>query len=412
MEAPRFERDHCALALSGGGFRATLFQLGAVEFLLEAHILERIRYITSVSGGSILAAKLALHWNAIVTAPESERRRAFQTLVAEPIRLAAQLDVRNRSLRRALRPKGWFRTRAENLASVLDDILLQGAQLRDLPDIRRLRVAINATNLRTGKRFRFSQDSIGDYQMGYAEPGHTKLATAVAASAAFPLIFAPLPFELQGPIVRWTFDHPPRPEPVSHERMRVTVADGGVYDNVALEGASRRCGEIIALDASLPLDIETTARGPFFGTLRAVDVMMSQIVNHPIRKFVGDLQAGSRKGVLVRTTQSAAHIATVPVDSIPPLPLDSAVGLDARDVDLVSRIRTDLDSFSALEIDLLQFHGRSLTSAALRRFQPRWIKSDPGRIETPRVLFDEERARLKAGAARRLVGFFALWNGW
>jgi len=50
------------LALSGGGFRATLFHLGVIAFLRDAGKLSEVTYITSVSGGSILSAHLVLNW--------------------------------------------------------------------------------------------------------------------------------------------------------------------------------------------------------------------------------------------------------------------------------------------------------------------------------------------------------------
>lgn len=49
------------LALSGGGFRATLFHLGVIRFLYERGLLPKVRIICSVSGGSILAAHLSSH---------------------------------------------------------------------------------------------------------------------------------------------------------------------------------------------------------------------------------------------------------------------------------------------------------------------------------------------------------------
>ena len=47
------------LSLSGGGFRATLFHLGAIRRLNEFGILPNITTISSVSGGSILNGFLA-----------------------------------------------------------------------------------------------------------------------------------------------------------------------------------------------------------------------------------------------------------------------------------------------------------------------------------------------------------------
>lgn len=51
------------LALSGGGFRATLFHLGVVRYLCESGDLGNVKDIVSVSGGSILAAHMALNWD-------------------------------------------------------------------------------------------------------------------------------------------------------------------------------------------------------------------------------------------------------------------------------------------------------------------------------------------------------------
>ena len=50
------------LALSSGGFRATLYHLGVVRFLRDAGALQDVTDIASVSGGSILAAHLVLNW--------------------------------------------------------------------------------------------------------------------------------------------------------------------------------------------------------------------------------------------------------------------------------------------------------------------------------------------------------------
>ena len=55
-------RDGVGLALSGGGFRVTLFHLGALWRLSELGILSQVSRISSVSGGSILNGLLAIIW--------------------------------------------------------------------------------------------------------------------------------------------------------------------------------------------------------------------------------------------------------------------------------------------------------------------------------------------------------------
>ena len=82
------------LALSGGGFRATLYHLGLVRFLRDAGILPQVTHITSVSGGSIMAAHLVLNWDRY-TGSANEFDQAAAKLLA-----FTRLDVRNRILRR------------------------------------------------------------------------------------------------------------------------------------------------------------------------------------------------------------------------------------------------------------------------------------------------------------------------
>ena len=48
------------LAFSGGGFRATLFHLGSLWRLNELGYLPKLDRISSVSGGSITAGRLAV----------------------------------------------------------------------------------------------------------------------------------------------------------------------------------------------------------------------------------------------------------------------------------------------------------------------------------------------------------------
>ena len=82
------------LALSGGGFRASLYHLGLVRFLRDANILPQVTHITSVSGGSILAAHLVLNWDRY-NGSASE----FDAVAAELLSFV-RLDVRNRITRR------------------------------------------------------------------------------------------------------------------------------------------------------------------------------------------------------------------------------------------------------------------------------------------------------------------------
>ena len=56
------EEKILGLGLSGGGYRATLFNLGALIRLNEFGLMRKLKRITSVSGGSITSGYLAMRW--------------------------------------------------------------------------------------------------------------------------------------------------------------------------------------------------------------------------------------------------------------------------------------------------------------------------------------------------------------
>ena len=64
------------LALSGGGFRAALFHIGVLARLAELDMLRHVEVISSVSGGSILAAYYYLELRVLLqTKPDGEITR-------------------------------------------------------------------------------------------------------------------------------------------------------------------------------------------------------------------------------------------------------------------------------------------------------------------------------------------------
>ena len=71
------------LCLSGGGYRAMVFHLGALWRLYECGLLKDVRRVSSVSGGSITAAVLALAW----------RRLSFDPARLQSIGLVFALDI-------------------------------------------------------------------------------------------------------------------------------------------------------------------------------------------------------------------------------------------------------------------------------------------------------------------------------
>ena len=70
-----------AMALSGGGYRATLFALGSLWRLNDFGLLSRINRMTSVSGGSITSAFLAMKWKDLDFSRENGIASNLRTVV-------------------------------------------------------------------------------------------------------------------------------------------------------------------------------------------------------------------------------------------------------------------------------------------------------------------------------------------
>ena len=85
-----------ALALSGGGYRATFFSLGSLWRLNEFGLLSQINRITSVSGSSIISAFLARNWSQLKFKTGTTTYENFSTIIVEPIRdfCSKSLDVK------------------------------------------------------------------------------------------------------------------------------------------------------------------------------------------------------------------------------------------------------------------------------------------------------------------------------
>ncbi|OWY63020.1 hypothetical protein B7486_55335, partial [cyanobacterium TDX16] len=172
--------DGVGLALSGGGFRATLAGAGTIRALADVGLLSSVQYVSSVSGGSITNGALARAWptleqQAFTSASVDEH---LVTPLVERISGASLKWKVVRNIWRAV-PPGTTRTHV--LANALDDWFFEGMALSALPDD--CRWAINAANLTTGTRFVFDREVVGDYVSGYRPAAGSGLRVADAVAA-------------------------------------------------------------------------------------------------------------------------------------------------------------------------------------------------------------------------------------
>src|SRR5216117_1321193 len=90
-EAERVEPG-IALCLSGGGYRAMLFHVGALWRLNELGYLPRLDRVSSVSGGSITAGVLGMNWDRLQFDAKGLAGN-FDAALVQPIRRLAAMTI-------------------------------------------------------------------------------------------------------------------------------------------------------------------------------------------------------------------------------------------------------------------------------------------------------------------------------
>ncbi len=357
------------LALSGGGFRASLFHLGALRRLNEAGLLSRVSVISSVSGGSIIAGLLAVRWGNLTVDPATGRFLNFEAEVEKPMTHYCGENLRNAVIvGDRLNPLNWPKLFRDDfsltniLAQHYDRDLLSGAKLDVLRKVEESggpRFVFCATSMDTGVLFRFEANRVGDWIRGYIPPPDWTLGLAVAASSAFPIAFPPL--ELTFPDVEWKNGDCPDAGLLQTLRTRAALTDGGVYDNLGLEPVWKPQSGfdvVFCSDGGAPFTITANPDGALIARLkRANDVIDRANRAQRKQRLIDNFQqdpapyAGSYWGI------------GTDIDNYPLTP--KAEGYRGSLLERIASIRTDLNVFTPVEQGVLRNHGWLLTGAAL-----------------------------------------------
>ena len=339
--------QHIAVAMSGGGHRASLFGLGALLYLVDAGKGPELSQVSSVSGGSLTNGYVGLYADLTTVEPgefwsttgQFVRRLVRRgTLFGYPLTYlllaAIALSVVAAVVVSFLCPP-WISIlvwiAAVVLAAVLaqqrsavaarsfDSALFHGAPLNDMKDS--VSHVLCATDLQTAEQVYFGGSFVYSWRCGWGTPGYLRLSRAVQSSAALPG-----PFNVVSlPVRRHNF---PGECPLTHFKL----TDGGVYDNMGTEWPirlSRRldeagappslkdADELIVVNASAAggitprRSVNTPLLGEIAALLAAKDVMYDQttavrrrLLDLRFRSASAGAQGGPLKGSIVQIGRS------------------------------------------------------------------------------------------------------------
>jgi NTE family protein len=321
FDDPRKPEEGIALCLSGGGYRAMLFHLGAIWRLNEFGYLPKLARISSVSGGSITAGLLGLKWSELAFDGDGVGSH-FVREVVQPIRALAGRTIDISAITGGILRSGSI---SDKVTNAYRKHLFGRATLRDLPP-GKPRFVINATNVQSGALFRFSRPYIADYRIGMIKDPHLELAVAVAASSAFPPVLSPLTIKF--PASAWTATGQ-KNEDLHREPFttKVVLTDGGVYDNLGLETAWKRYDTILVSNGGGKMQPEEKPRADWARhALRVNDVIDNQVRSLRARQVIGAYEAKERKGTYwgIRT-----NIANYKLTDALPCPVEKTLALAA-----------------------------------------------------------------------------------
>lgn len=368
------------------------FHLGCLRTLQTVGLLDRADVLSCVSGGSVIGAIYVTHDGAFesfdkkvqetlrcglvrpalrtaVTSLEGIRaticrlgllRRRVVHLLGWPIRLVWAVIMRFLGVRPADRdvrtiPRR-YASRTTILEETIDRLLFHGKTLKDI-SMRKPKFVAVATELRTGTAFYFSPKESGSWRFGKINPDRIRIARAVAASAAYPLLL---------PALDDTY-HCNKADGSARDE-RVILTDGGVYDNLGVAPLWPDRNRAISVDLPKPNIIIACRAGyglrfseptvTILGRMTASFFTTFDRAQNAALKRLYDLKAAGQLQAIVlpylgQADQRLAH---------PPSDLVKREEVDAYP--------TDFKAMSQDWIDRLSKRGEQVTLAVLQEHHP------------------------------------------
>lgn len=327
------------LALSGGGFRATIFHLGVMRAFRDAQLLSQIEAISSVSGGSITAAHLLLSWHGYSNYGADH----FAELENE-LKAFTTKGIRNQ-IADAISPYTFMWSgRATDLLAQKYEEQWPNKQLKHLhADVAPPKLFMMATNL--SRHTSYSYFSKDGYTMAGQDARAIKIpslpiATAVAASSAYPALF---------PALKLSFDSTQDAgTPADY------LTDGGIFENlgtVVLQDFAAKNSWRIGEDAIIVVSNAGKTTDWNMGTDFSTSMSQGLLRVLEVMQFWGErrLLDSSNNNVLYINIQDVIE-----------REMGDWVGPSPELQRAAAKVRTDLDAFTEQEYKVLFDHGYSV----------------------------------------------------
>ena len=276
-------KSKIGLALSGGGYRAAAYHIGTFRALHKLCLLDKLDVISSVSGGSIIAASYGLHDGDYkdfeTTFSKSIRNGVLKLAIINLISIFCLIGL-------AIWLAGgwgllgsivvlwflWYKLLpVSNLISKeYDRLFFHKKKLMDLKSTPV--VTINATDYPTVSQFTFSRERIYNYYYGEGAFYHNQfpIAKAVMASSCVPFAFCPIR-------IPKTFM-----TNVMKGKAQPMLLDGGLYDNQGThvltdKTSPYQCTYVIVSDAGNGEVSSKHVFNPLITLKRTSEVFMQRI---------------------------------------------------------------------------------------------------------------------------------------
>jgi predicted acylesterase/phospholipase RssA len=234
--------EKIALSCSGGGYRATSFHLGSMSYLNHLQyngrpLLENVKLISTVSGGSITGVVYALM---------KQRNKSFLYIYDFLLHKLAKLDLIATGIEKLNPDAVWANPyKTKNLINAFAEQYEQFTEgetfsVFDTMTSHLENVVFNSTEFTNAINFRFKNAQAGlsgnhMIRVNKDQLAEIKLSDVMASSSCFPGGFEPL---------LWPSDYVHQDSPVlkqlsatyqSAKLDNIGIMDGGIYDNQGIE---------------------------------------------------------------------------------------------------------------------------------------------------------------------------------